>query len=80
MGLFASVDIAQDVSLSNWPGLKPGVEGAPLKKSGGGGLEERNSRVQCRWVNVLQDADCIVVFGIADVKDLGVKLQRDGCL
>jgi len=41
-GRFEAVDRAHDESLSNWPGLKPGVEGAPLKKSGAGGLLEKS--------------------------------------
>lgn len=31
-GRLEEVEMAQWVSFSNWPGLKPGVEGAPRKK------------------------------------------------
>jgi len=43
-GRLEAVETAQDDSFSNWPGLKPGVEGAPLKKSGVRGclLEKRD--------------------------------------
>jgi len=57
MGRLDAVERAHDDSFSNWPSLKPGVEGAPLKKSGVGGLVEKSVNGDNRVAAVLGNVD-----------------------